>query len=373
MRIGIDATTIYTAQPTGLGVYSVNVVNEIAKLHDDIIVWTVDDSFLQFPPEKIRKVMQPLRRLGDQLFQLRPLWVEFVLPRLIRKEGVDVLLTTIPNGLTKSPIPHVVTVHDIIPHVFPEDAPRTVRWNFRYRLPKIFQNSAAIVAVSEYTRSDLLKNYCLDAEKIRVISEGYDRKNFFVPPDLSALAAYGLKPGGYILYVGNSSPRKNVLRLIEAFARISGKISQDLVLAGGKVPSQIRQLEECARQHGVADRVKLLNYVPYPDLRVLYAGAAVFAFLSAYEGFGLPVLEAMACGAVVLAADATSLPEVAGDAALLVDPFDTSAVANRLYAALTDASLRKELHGRAIERCRMFSWERTAKELLALLKHCGDA
>lgn len=373
MRIGIDATTIYTNRPTGLGVYSVNVINELARLHDNMVVWTVDDSNLQLEPQQVRNVLQPFKFLGDHLFQLRPLWVEGVLPHLIRREKVDILYSTIPNGLCRSPVPHVVTVHDIIPLAFPEDAPRSVRWNFRFRLPKIFNRAAAIVAVSDYTRLDLLRHYNLDPKKVQVISEGYDQANFMPPDDLSPLATYGLKPNGYILYVGNSSPRKNIINLIKAFSRVSENVSQDLVLAGGKAPSQIRLIKECAIQSGVANRVKLLNYVPYRDLRVLYGGASLFAFLSAYEGFGLPVLEAMACGAAVLSANSTSLPEVTGDAALLVDPFDISAIADQLHAALKDDSLRESLRKQALERCRLFSWERTAREVLGLLQDCGVA
>lgn len=371
MRIGIDATTIYTARPTGLGIYSINVINEISKLHDDIVVWTIDDSLLHLPSQKIRRVMQPLRRLGDQLFQLRPLWVEFILPRLIREEGIDVLLSTIPNGLTRSPVPHVVTVHDLIPLVFPDDAPRTVRWNFRYRLPKIFDNSAAIVAVSEHTQADLLNNYSIDKEKIRVVSEGYDKDNFYVPDDLSPLEKYNLKPFSYVFYVGNSSPRKNLSKLIEAFSLISGLIPQDLVLAGSKNQKQTQQLKECASKYGVQDRVKLLDYVPYVDLKVLYHGAAVFAFLSLYEGFGLPALEAMACGAAVLLADTTSLPEVGGDATLLVNPLSAREIANCLYEALTNDRLQARLRENAVLRSSTFSWECTARNLLKLLEQCA--
>lgn len=370
MRIGIDATTIYTNRPTGLGVYSINVIHELSRLHSDMVVWTVDDSLLRIDDGQVRKVMQPLRFLGNQLFQLRPLWVQNILPSLLRKEGVDILYTTIPNGLCGSPVPHVVTVHDIIPLVFPDDAPRTVRWNFRYRLPKIFNQAAAIVAVSEYTRNDLLRHYDVDANKIKVISEGYDRTNFFPPEDLSALSEFGLEPDGYILYVGNSSPRKNVFRLIEAFSLVSGRIPQSLVLAGGKEPGQIRQLRDCARRHGIEDRLKLLDYVPYRALRALYGGAALFTFLSEYEGFGLPVLEAMACGAAVLVSDATSLPEVAGDSAFLVSPCDTEAIADRIYAALRDTEMRSEIRRRALERCRQFCWQNTARDLLMVLQDC---
>ncbi|WP_187426569.1 glycosyltransferase family 4 protein [Geothermobacter ehrlichii] len=368
MRIGIDATTIYTARPTGLGIYSINVINELAKIHDNIVVWTVDDSRLNLRPEQVRRVMQPFRFLGNQLFQLRPLWVQWILPRLIKKEGVDILYTTIPNGLCGSPVPHILTVHDIIPLVFPEDAPRMVRWNFRYRLPKIFDQATTVIAVSDYTRQDLLRHYALDPAKVVVVSEGYDRENFRPRNDLAGLEKYGLTPGGYLLYVGNSSPRKNVARLIEGFARVRDSFPHDLVLAGSKIPTQIAQIKSTAARYKVSDRVKLLDYVPYGDLGLLYSGAALFAFVSEYEGFGLPVLEAMACGVPVLAADSTSLPEVVGDAAMLVNPRDAKGIGDALRTILGDEWQRAEMKRKSLARCREFSWEKTAREILRLCK-----
>ncbi|RMH47016.1 MAG: glycosyltransferase family 1 protein [Gammaproteobacteria bacterium] len=368
MRIGIDATTIYTDQPTGLGVYSISVINELAKLHDNLVVWTVDDSRLKLRSDQIRRVMQPLQRLGNQLYLLRPVWVEAVLPHLIKKEKVDLLYTTIPNGLSRSPVPHVVTAHDIIPLTFPEDAPRTVRWSFRHRLPKIFERANAIVAVSNFTRNDLLRCYSIEPEKIWVISEGYDRDNFVPRDDFSRLAEYGLEKERYLLYVGNSSARKNLIRLIEAFSRVANTVPYQLVLAGSKVSVQIEQIKRVAAQCGVSERVIVLNYVPYTDLSLLYSGAALFLFVSEYEGFGLPLLEAMACGAPVLAADATSLPEVAGKAAFLVPPRDVVAIADAMRLILIDDARRESMRKASLARAAMFSWETTARDLLTLFQ-----
>lgn len=368
MRIGIDATTIYTNQPTGLGVYSINIINELAKLHDDIVVWTVDDSLLQIDTAKVRKVLQPFQFLGNHLFQLRPFWVECVLPKLVLQEKVDVLYTTIPNALTKSPVPHVVTVHDLIPLTFPEDAPRSVRWNFRYRLPAILNSASKIIAVSRHTKQDVVKHYGIPAEKIQIVSEGYDVAHFRPDVTLSPLARYGLFPQKYVLYVGNSSARKNVLRLIEAFSMVKDSIPHNLVLAGGKHPKEHNILLGAISRCNLAKRVLLLDYVSYHDLPALYAGADLFVFPSLYEGFGLPALEAMACGAPVLASNATSLPDVVGDAGLLADPLSIKDIADKMRSLLLAPARKKQARAAGLARCKLFCWASAAQKVYDVLQ-----
>lgn len=366
MRIGIDATTIYTPRPTGLGVYTINMVNELARMHDDLVVWTVDDSMLDVDPGRVRRVMQPFRFLGNHLFQLRAVWVETVLPALVRKERIDVLYTTIPTAMSRPPIPQVVTVHDLIPLKFPEDAPRTVRLNFRYRLPGILARSAAVIAVSDFTRRDVLEAYDLDPGKVTVVGEGYEEHLFGGECDVCVLESHGLEAGGYYLYVGNASARKNLPRLIRAFAAVASRIPGDLVLAGSKSPSERGELESAAAKAGIQGRVRFLDYVPRDHLPSLLSGSIAFVFPSLYEGFGLPVLEALACGAVVVAAHATSIPEVAGDAALYVDPTDEKSMAEALLRA-HDPDLRQILSRRGRERCRMFDWKDAARRVLAVI------
>lgn len=372
MRIGIDATTIYTDHPTGLGIYSINIVNELAKLHDDLIVWTVDDSSLNIAPAKIRKVMRPFRFLGNHLFQLRPFWVEFVLPKLLVQEKIDVLYTTIPNGLMKSPVPHVVTVHDLIPLTFPEDAPRSVSWNFKYRLPKILNNAKKIIAVSRHTKQDIVDHYMVPPDKIHIISEGYELNHFRPDVDLSILSKYGLKAKGYVLYVGNSSTRKNILRLIKAFNLVKDRIPHKLVLAGAKSSKERKALLEEISRCNLHNHVFLLDYVPYRDLPALYAGADLFAFLSLYEGFGLPILEAMACGTPVLTSCTSSLPEITSDVRLLADPLSIEDIADKLQSLLLDSKKKEWARAAGLERCKQFRWSSAAEEIYDLLQRVAE-
>lgn len=372
MRIGIDATTIYTSRPTGLGVYSINIINEMARLHDDLVIWTVNDSLLTVDKSKIRHAMRPLRFLGEELFQFRSFWVELLLPSRIRQEKIDVLYSTIPNGLANSPVPHVVTVHDLIPLTFPDDSPRSVQWNFKHRLPKIFDNAAKIVAVSEFTKQDVLRHYDIASGKICTVTEGYDRAMFFPTENREILDIYSLKNKEYLLYVGSSSPRKNLTSLIHAFSIIKDEIRHKLVLAGPKSPAEIRMFTSLISKEGVEGRVSLINYVPYHHLPALFCGAAVFVYPSRYEGFGLPVLEAMACGVPVVASSTTSIPEVAGDSAMLVDPEDPRAIADACRAILYDESLEETLSVRGRKQSEKFSWERAASDILEILLASGQ-
>lgn len=368
MKIGIDATICFTAKPTGLGIYTINIINALSQLHDDIVVWTVNDTGMMISRDKIRKVMQPLRFSGEKLFQARPFWIDCFLPNLLLEEGVDVLFTTVPSALTRSPVPHVVTVLDVIPLTFPGESPLPVRWNYRYRVPKILNNASSLITISDYSKRDIERYFHISSQKIHTVYLGYDARTFVPTRDSRLLDQYGLTSKGYVLSVGNASPRKNLVGLIRAFSLIKNRIPHTLVLAGSKTDCERRQLRKLIAIHGIEERVVLLDYIPYDDLPVLYSEAALFVYVSTYEGFGLPVLEAMACGTPVLASSTTSIPEVAGDAAVLVDPLDDNAIAGALAATVDDAKRLRELSAAGLKKCKDFTWGKTAREILALLQ-----
>jgi glycosyltransferase involved in cell wall biosynthesis len=371
MRIGIDATMIFDSNPTGFGIYSINIVNELSKLHDDLVIWTIDDSNLRIPKNNVRKVLQSFGFMGKNLYQLRPFWVEFVLPRLIREERINVLYSTIPGELQYCPVPQLVTVHDLIPITFPNDAPFGVRWNYKYRIPLILKNSSAIIVDSEHTKKDVLRCYGINPEKIHTVYLGYDPHHFSPRHDSAVLERYGLEFKKYILSVGNAQPRKNLIRLLEAFADIKEKIPHTLVLLGPKASRDLRRLKTHIDKLRVNDRVMLLNYISYEELPVLYSGAVLFAYLSLYEGFGLPVIEAMACGTPVIASNTTSIPEVAGEAAILVDPTNTEIIAKKILEILLNQDKLNELASKGLKHCAQFSWKKAAKSISSILKEIG--
>ncbi len=266
-------------------------------------------------------------------------------------------------------IPTVLTVHDLIFRHLPEHHKRLNRWYLNATMPLYCRRATHIIAVSEATRQDLIAAYAVPPEKITVILEAADPQFTPQPPERSAAARarYGL-PERYLLYVGTIEPRKNLTRLLRAW--------EPLYLAGEAPPLVIvgkrgwlaedfyAALEASPAREGVL----FTGYVADGDLPALYSGATIFVFPSLYEGFGLPPLEALACGAPVLCSNTASLPEVVGDAALTFDPTGDEAIRESLHRLLCDSDLRTELRAQGLRRAAEFSWERAAQETLTLYR-----
>ena len=271
----------------------------------------------------------------------------------------------------------VVTVHDLGYLAYPEAHKtgdrRYLDWSTRWNA----RRATAVIADSAATRADLIRAYGVDARKIRVIHLGRDETMAPVR-DAQVLAEvqarYGIS-GRYLLYVGTLQPRKNLARTIAAFARVAAApafAGLQLVLAGKKgwlYDDLFAQVERM----GLADRVLFPGYVEDADLPALLSGALAFVFPSLYEGFGIPVLEAGACGVPVITSNTSSLPEVAGDAALLVDPHDVDAIAEAMTRLVTDEALRAELSQQGLANVQRFSWEKCARETLAVLLEAGSS
>jgi len=296
------------------------------------------------------------------------LWMQTSLPARTLIDHVSVVLSTGTEGTLLPPLPQVVTVHDIIPLLFPSlhrHASELVF--FRHLLPQVLRRSSAIIAVSQSTKDDIIKFYHLPAEKIHVIYEGYDTELFHPHQDTQAVARlYGLEH--YIHYGGNILPHKNVAKLIQAFKLIASKVPHQLVLQGRRDSMYAPELEALVRELDLEGRVVFLGYVPLNHLPRLYSGATVFVTVSLSEGFGLPPLEAMACGAPVVASRASSLPEVVGDAGILVDPSDTEQIADALLRVIEHPALRAELSRDSVNRAAQFSWSTAARQTLELLQ-----
>ena len=260
-------------------------------------------------------------------------------------------------------IPGVLTVHDLIFRHLPEHHKPLNRIYLNLALPLYCRRATHIVAISDCTRRDLLAAYDVPPEKITVIHEAADRR--FCPQALDRVDAVRRRyrlPERYILCVGTIEPRKNLTRLLHAFQALAvDDLSEALVIVGQRGWLYGDFFAELARSP-VRDRVIFPGYVPDEALPAIYAGAQALAFPSLYEGFGLPVLEAMACGTPVACSGTSSLPEVAGDAALTFDPHSQRAIAETLRRVLEDADLRSELVQRGLRQAARFSWERVAEE-----------
>jgi glycosyltransferase involved in cell wall biosynthesis len=359
-----DNASIVGGNPTGLGIYCINLIRALDRLRDDFIVYS---SF----PEAFRRLRARIQRLpavvrpefGMRGHLVRILWLQSVLRVDVRREGLRALLNTVPEGIAGLATPQVTVVHDLLPLRFPPEYPRQ-QYYFRYFVPRILRTSRTVVTDSEFTCRDVVDHYGIRPTKIRVVYPGYDPAVF---------SCNGAGPSAcrfeepYFLYVGNLLPHKNLLRLLDALAMVRRRRPCRLVIRGEGRRAYVRALRDRVETLGLAEAVTFFGYVDTGFLRSLYRGAACFVLPSLGEGFGLPVLEAMACGTPVVAASGSSLHEVAGDAALLVDPYDAVGLAETMYRVLTDEDLQNRLRQRGLERAGSFSWRSTAEAISTLL------
>ena len=306
-------------------------------------------------PEEVSGLRATVRRIspltrpdrGVRGHVARLLWCQTALRARVATERPGVLLNTLPEGVLRYRVPQVAVVHDLIPLAFPREYPRQ-QFYFRRLVPAILRESRAVIAVSEATRREVLATYGLRPERVHVIPNGYNHAEF-VP------VGPATDDGGvpYVLYVGNLLPHKNLHRLTEAVAHVARQSPVRLVIAGSGTPGRVGELRRLADQVGA--RLELMPYVSQRALPSLYRGARLVVMPSLAEGFGLPALEAMACGTPVVVGKTSAMPEVVGDAGLLVDPEDTGAISDAILRLLTQDPLRKELIARGLARATAFS------------------
>jgi len=319
----------------------------------------------------------PLAAAGMEV-EVRPaplgvLWQQLRLPRRLARGDVDLFwspLTTLP---LRCPVPAVVTVHDLTALLFPEAHRAKVRWSILPFLGRSLALARRVVAVSEATARDLAFHFPESREKVRVVAEGVDPR--FRPAGAEEVARIRASlgaPDGYLLYVGTLEPRKNLSTLLTAWEAL---VADDprfppLVVAGGPGWKSRRLAARLAALEGRG----LIRAGRVGDDRLveLYRGARAFVYPSLYEGFGLPPLEAMACGVPVVVADASSLPEVVGDAGLTVDPRDAAGLAHAIGRLVADPGLAAELGAKGAERARRFTWERTARGMEEVFAEAVD-
>lgn len=371
MRIGIDFTSA-VQQQAGIGRYTRELVRALANLDDT-------NQYLLF--QASRGAKEPAGSWPEN-FRVRSIpvtdrWLTIFWQRL--RLPVPVELCTGPVDIFHSPdfvLPpvwrarSVLTIHDLSFLTTPETSDPNLREYLTRAVPRAVARADHILADSMSTRNDLATYLNTDPERITVVYPGVDPR--FRPlrdrTIADVCARYDLQQP-FILSVGTLQPRKNYAVLIEACTRLDdlGLETPDLrlVIAGGK-GWLYEEIFETVERLGVGDRVRFLGFVADEDLPALYNAAEVFAMPSLYEGFGLPVLEALACGTPVVTSNVSSLPEVAGDAALLVSPHDVAGLSQALYQALTDQELRTTLRERGLIQARQFTWQRAAETVLGI-------
>jgi glycosyltransferase involved in cell wall biosynthesis len=376
MRIGISTSVIQRGQ-TGIGQYVLSLLTAMLRAgerHE----WTA------FVLEKDRHLF---KNFGDALrivsvpeFFRNPLlnivWHQTILPRLVREQRLDVLHVPSYRRLLRArPCALVATIHDLAPfHVAAKYDPLRMFYG-RVLVKQFAQRQHSIIAISRNTARDILRFFDVPRDRVRVVYNGLDHERFRPPSEEAlTLARKHWKMGApFFLYVSRlEHPGKNHLRLISAFEQFKRTTGSDWQLVfAGKDWSGADAIHEAIRQSTFRSQIRVLGFVSAAELPSLYHAANVCVYPSLYEGFGMPPVEAMACGCPVLCSDRGSLGEVIGDAALIVDPEDVRDLARKLRAMATDPVLRERLRERGLRHARRFDWEETAAATLEIYRRAA--
>lgn len=296
------------------------------------------------------------------------LWDQLAIPWVTRHQQLDIIFNPKFTVPLLHPAKKIFVLHGSEWFAIPRHFKWYDRLYCRAVVPWYCRGADAFIAVSEQVRQDAVRYVHADPRKIFTIHNAIDPRQFHLIEAQERLAAVRARyrlPEKFVLWVGQIESRKNVKRLLRAFAEIAHEFPHRLVIAGEQRWSTREELSEVAAL-GLEDRIQFLGWVPHTDLPAIYRLAELFAFPSLYEGFGIPLVEAMACGCPILTANTCAPPEVVEGAGYLVDPYDVGAIAAGLRAMLGDAALRARMIARGLERAKAFSWEKSAREVLAV-------
>lgn len=297
-------------------------------------------------------------------------WFEWRLPVFLKKFGADVFFSPDSMCSLRSQVPTVMTTHDIVPLHFPEQLPYVVRNYLLYFLPRFLKRADVVLTVSEFVKQDILAHCPIPESKINVIYNGC-RTGFVPLPELDKQQVRAQFSEGkpYFFYTGAIHPRKNIHRLIEAYDLFRKNTHADVkLILAGRFAWKTGVVQEALERSPYRKDIHLLGYVPEADLTRLMASALALTYISLSEGFGLPMVEAMHAGTPVLAARATCLPEIAGDAALFVDPLQVEEIAFALERLHAEPDLAQKLREKGAERAKMFNWDAAADALYKTLR-----
>lgn len=381
MRILVDARHLSDPQRTGVGEYTVELLRALFGI-DSENAYELLSTGMRRPDQPTTHVAVPNKLLkATTYFARRPFFDRLATapPDLLFLPNLN--FTSIPPGL-----PYVLTIHDLSWKIFPEFFSHKMRlWHAMSRPGELIGNAAAIIVPSQSTKEDVVRFFQKPPDQVHVIPHGTDPmfRPDFQPQDHGARSRHKL-PKRFALFVGTLEPRKNIVALVDAVDAYRRETGDDLhlVLAGGWgwKSGEIRKRIEftatlvASRRDGtkvpVNSWIHVLGYVPREDLPALYRAAAVFAWPSVYEGFGLPVLEAMASGTPVITSHTSSLPELTRGAAILVNPYRTDEITLALRELLSSSALQERLRRAGIERAKDFSWDKAARETLRVFKSC---
>ena len=369
VKIAIDARKLHDF---GIGTYIRNLLRHLSRIDREneyvLLCQDSDMGVARTLGENFRAVLEPAANYSvKEQFHIPLVWMRekpdvfhaphYVLPVAVRSRSV-------------------VTIHDCIHLMFPQYLPNRAAYAYaRGAMWSAAKRSDRILTVSEASKRDILHFFNVPPEKIAVVYNGIDER-FWIQPSTEEIARVRERfqlDHGFVLYAGTIKPHKNLVRLIEAFAVLrKGEFEELKLLIIGDEISKLPALRRAVHIHKLHKHVRFLGFLPDETLAALYRLAAVFVFPSLYEGFGLPPLEAMASGTPVVTSNVSSLPEVAGDAAILVDPYDVNSIVDGVRRVLTDPVIADELRKKGLTRARDFSWERSVARTHDIYRLVGE-
>jgi glycosyltransferase involved in cell wall biosynthesis len=365
MRIAVNTRLLLSGKLDGIGWFTYETFKRITQTHPEHeFIFMFDRPYSPefiFSDNILPVILHPPARHPVLWYA----WFEYSVPAALQKYDADIFIS--PDGYLslKTPVPSLAVIHDINFHHRPKDLPHLTRIFYRNFFPLYAKKSEIIVTVSEYSKQDICKSYDIPPQKIHVVSNGADP--LYKPLSLEEISKVRYTYTGgypYFIFVGNLHPRKNVPRLLQAYDIFREKITEGyrLVIVGEKM-FMTSEIEKVLRQMKHAKDIVFTGYLDLGSLCRVMGGATALTFLPLFEGFGLPVIEAMYCDTPVLTSNVTSLPEVAGNAAIYADPYDVQSIAEQMIQMATNENLRKGLIEKGKIRRQYFSWDKTAQGL----------
>ncbi len=344
----------YNPNESGLEVYAKNLLPYLKPLNPILL------TAVKFPDFECYPISESLSSLYQWKGHVRRLrWTQLELPRVYKHLGASLLFSPVIEAPIAPSVRSVITIHDSIPLRFGKPLKFSPSYH-KFVLPLVAKRAIHIFCNSHSTAQDAVKFYGVNKSKITVTHLGFDHEHFRPMPKES--------DAKYFLYLGRPDVNKNLFRVIDAFCMIDGEEPIELWLVGKKDSVYYPPLQAFANSKPQASRIRFLDYVPYQELPKIISGASAMVFPSLWEGFGLPVLEAMACGTPVITSNLSSLPEIVGEAALLVNPYQTEEIAKAMKQLLQDSSIALSLSQKGINRAQQFRWQFTGEATFNKLK-----
>ncbi|MBS4015545.1 MAG: glycosyltransferase family 4 protein [Candidatus Latescibacteria bacterium] len=374
MKIAIDALPAKSLHH-GMGTYIYNLLKNLISFNSghEFIIYKKPEVFTDLEKDQNQQVQfRNIKKSRNQ----RVLWEYTTLPKLLQKEQVDIFWGPSNFLPLRKACKYVVTIHDLSSFTYADTYPYLRRKYYQYIIKQAVKRADLIVTDSEFSRQDIVNTFSIPAEEVKVISCGID--DIFQPIDCSdkhtqIKSKYKL-PDDFIFTLGVIEPKKNTQRLVQAYTQLKNKhVDLPKLVVGGskKYGWKNRRIFQLVDELKLKDSVIFTGFIEHQDLPVIYSTAKLFILPSLFEGFGLPVIEAMACGTPVITSNTSSLPEIAGDAAVLINPYDTEEIGQAIIKVISDQQLQTEMRAKGFKNVKRFSWQESAHELLDVFEQIG--